>query len=145
MTTDELRVERDPQNDLLPNADPPSQEAGFSILEVYVAAALLVVVMFSAMLTVVPVSRQVRISDDIDTVVAQVQNTLERLQVTPYSDIVTAFPAGVQLALTDVESGTLTITYEDPTADPLQIRVTANWTIPDLGPVERIFSTTRTE
>ena len=72
-------------------------------------------------------------------------NVLERVQVTPYSELVTTYPDGVQLVLAGVEAGTLTITYEDTTADPLQVRITANWTIPDLGPIERIFSTTRTE
>ena len=137
-----MELDSDHYLDPLPKRE---REAGFSILEVYVAAALLVVVMFSAMLTVVPVSRQVRISDDIDTVVMQVQNVLERVQVTPYSELVTTYPDGVQLVLAGVEAGTLTITYEDTTADPLQVRITANWTIPDLGPIERIFSTTRTE
>ena len=121
------------------------KEAGFSILEVYIALALLVVVIFSAMLTVVPVSRQVRISEDIDTVVAQVQDALERVQVLPFSEVTTEFPAGSTIDLEGVETGAITVTYEDVNADPLQLRMTANWTIPDLGPVERIFSTTRTE
>lgn len=119
--------------------------SGFSLLEVYVAAALLSIVAFSAMLTLVPVGRQVRINRDMDSVVTQVQDVMERINVVPFTEVTVTYAPGTTIPLTGVDAGDLLVTYEDAAADPLQVRLTASWTSVDLGPMQRIFSTARTE
>ncbi len=119
--------------------------SGFSLLEVYMAVALLGTVASSAMLTLVPVGRQVRINRDMDSVVNQAKDVMERINVVPFSEVTVTYAPGTTIPLTGVDGGDLVVTYEDAAADPLQVRLTANWTSVDLGPIQRIFSTVRTE
>jgi len=120
-------------------------EAGFSLIETVVAAALLGVLTLSTLLTIIPISRQTRLSREVEAATYAVSDTLERIHATPFNEILILHPDGQSLDVDTLPSGQLSITYDDPTADPLVMTISLSWVAEDGGSIVREFTTVRTE
>lgn len=130
---------------VLSRARPAARAGGFSLLEVMVASAILTVLTLSTLMVVIPVSRQVRIHREVELATVETGKVLEKIQSTPFFQITTIYPQGINLDVPGLENGRITVTYDDPAADPLFVRATLSWDSPDPGAMTRTFSTVRTE
>jgi Tfp pilus assembly protein PilV len=120
-------------------------EGGFSQLEVVLGVVILTSVTLGTLLVVIPVSRQVRVSREMELANIEARRVLEQIQASPFAEITTLYPPGSTRALVTLPSGQLTVNYVDPAADPLFVQATLAWTSADLGPMSRTFTTVRTE
>jgi prepilin-type N-terminal cleavage/methylation domain-containing protein len=118
---------------------------GFTLLEVMLTVALLTGVSLSTSLLLVPVARQTRIGRETEIANSAARRILEQIQATPFKDIIKDYPPATELSIPDLTNGKITISYQDPTADPLFIRADLSWQSPDLGTMARTFHTVRTE
>ncbi|MEM7168353.1 MAG: type II secretion system protein [Planctomycetota bacterium] len=125
--------------------EPRDSESGFSLIEVAVAVALLSILTVSTLLTLIPVSRQTRLNREMESASAAVRDLMERVHATPFSEIPSLYPDGTVVALASLESGEVTIGYEDVTADPLIISFDLAWDSPQVGSMSRTFTTVKTE
>lgn len=121
------------------------RERGISLLEVVVGISILTSLALSAILIIVPVSRQARINREVATANTEARRVLEKVQASKFKDIVTMYPNGAEAPIITLPKGKVTTTYEDPSADPLIMRAVLTWDSPDLGPMMRTFFTVRTE
>lgn len=124
---------------------PRDSEAGFSLIEVAVAVALLSILTVSTLLTLIPVSRQTRLTREMETASAAVRDLMERVHATPFSEVPVLYPDGTVVTLAALENGDVTIAYEDITADPLIISFDLAWNSPQIGSMSRTFVTVKTE
>ncbi len=120
-------------------------EHGFTLFEVVITIGLLSIVSSSVLLIVVPVGRQSRLNREMEVAAASARNLIERIQVTPFNELLTVYPEGTVVYIPEIEAGSLTVSYEDATANPLVVQIVLNWTSPDIGPVSSSFLTVRTE
>ena len=67
---------------------------GLSLLEVVFAVVILTILTLSALLIVIPVSKQVRVSREIELANTEAQKILERIQTTPFFEITADYPDG---------------------------------------------------
>jgi type II secretory pathway pseudopilin PulG len=118
---------------------------GMSLLEVVIALGILTALALATVLILVPVSRQGRINRETSTADAAVQRTLEEIHATPFNDLLDQFPDGSDEIVPDLPDGSLAVSYADPTADPLEIELTLSWMSPEIGAMEVVFNTLRTE
>ena len=118
---------------------------GFSLLEVSITIAILLSATLAAILLLVPVARQARLRREVETANSAAKRILERIQATPYKDIVTLYPQSYSEVITGLNAGSITITYVDPAADPLLIQADLTWNDPESGTLQRTFNTVRTE
>jgi type II secretory pathway pseudopilin PulG len=121
------------------------QVEGFSLLELVITIAILTTATLTAMLLLVPVARESRVRREVQIANLAAKRALERIQTTPFNDIVDAYPQGYAEPVAWLPSGALTVQYVDPTADPLSIQVTMSWVSGEVGAMSRTFSTVRTE
>ena len=121
-----------------------ARAGGFTLLEVTMSAAVLIIVAMSSLLVMVPVSRQSRISREVEAGVVAVREVLEEIQLTPFDELTAAFPPGFEVAVPELAQGSIAVAYEDPAADSLVAHVTLSWQSPDLGPMSRMFVASRT-
>ena len=75
----------------------------------------------------------------------EARRVLEKIQAAPFSEITTLYPDGNTRSIDGLDGGTVTVRYTDPSADPLYVQATIAWTSPDLGGMQRTFTTVRTE
>lgn len=122
---------------------PPS--GGFTLLEVMITVALLASVMLGGLLVIVPVAREARIRKEVEVASISARRVLERIQASPFSDITETYPEGHVEPIIGLTNGRITVTYADPTSDPLIVSVNLAWENDDIGPLERTFTTVRTE
>jgi prepilin-type N-terminal cleavage/methylation domain-containing protein len=102
---------------------------GMTLIEVTIAIAILSVLALAVATTIVPVTITARDSADLSAAVDSAEDFLEKIQALPYDRVVETYPDGkVWPANTACPEGTVTISYEDPTADLLVINVIVNWT-----------------
>ena len=101
---------------------PGAREHGFSLLEVVITIALLTSVALSVAILLVPIARQSRIQRETEIANIAARKVLEKVQATPFHEIVTAYPNGDIHAIPDLPSGRIVVTYADPDADPLFLR-----------------------
>ena len=118
---------------------------GFSLLEVVITIAILTSVCLATTLLLVPVARQSRIGRETETANLAANRVLERIQSTPFRDIISSYPQGSEQAVAELPNGKIKIIYEDPAADPLVIQADLSWESVELGPMSRTFNTVRTE
>lgn len=121
------------------------QVEGFSLLELVITIAILTTATLTAMLLLVPVARESRVRREVQIANLAAKRALERIQTTPFNDIVDDYPQGYAEPVTGLPSGALTVQYVDPTADPLTVQVTMSWVSAEIGAMSRSFSTVRTE
>ena len=126
----------------LPSAE---RSAGFSLLELAITVAILLSATLTALLLLVPVANQARLRREVETANSAAKRVLERIQATPFKDITTIYPPSYSETIADLDSGTITITYTDPAADPLVISADLSWVNPEAGTIQRTFKTVRTE
>ena len=100
---------------------------------------------YAARATLVPVTRQNRISRDMERAVSEVRNMLEKVHAAPFNEITTLYPAGTVIPISDLDDGQIVVDYDDPDADPLMMRLEMSWNSEDLGTVTRSYFTVRTE
>lgn len=122
----------------------PWRCAGLSLLEVAMTIALLTSVTLCTTMVLVPVARQSRINREVAVANARVRRVIERLLTMPLREIVATYPDGSVLDMGDLRAGTLSVSYVDPEADPLEIRLELKWVSPDMGSMEVSFVTART-
>lgn len=127
------------------NSQLHARQAGFSMIEVAVAVAILGVLTISTLLTLIPVSRQTRLNREMEAAAAGMRDAMERVQATPFSELLTLYPDGSVLPVATLADGEITVSYADPAADPLLITFALTWDSPDVGPMERTYLTVRTE
>ena len=120
-------------------------QRGFTLLEVTIAVALLTVLTLGAALVYVPVARQTRVNREVATANMEVRRVLEKVHALPFNKIVSTHPDGQTIGLGSLPSGQLVIDYADPAADPLVLTATLSWESPDLGTMQRTYTTVRTE
>lgn len=120
-------------------------EGGFSLIEVAMAVALLSILTISTLLTLVPVSRQTRLNREVEAATSEVRNVLERVQSTPYADLLGIYPDGATMTVDRLESGQMTVAYDDVTADPLVMNLAISWESPQVGAMARTFVTVKTK
>ena len=118
---------------------------GFSLLEVTLAIMILTGLTLYALVIVVPVSSQIRISREVSRAAGEVQKILEEVQSTPFFQVTKDYPNGTVIDIDGLDAGTIVVSYDDPDADPLIMTATLTWESPDLGSMSRIFTTVRTE
>ena len=118
---------------------------GFSLMEVAVAVTLLGVLAVSALLTIIPISRQTRVNRELEGAASAARNVLEQVHATPFNELATLYPDGTTIAVEGLESGEVAVSYPDPAADPLEMRLTLSWESPDLGEMSETFITMKTE
>lgn len=121
------------------------RRAGFSLLEVAITLAVLTVVSLSSLLAIVPVARQSRLNREVETANAEARTVLEKIQSAPFHNIPALYPDAVNIPIPTLLSGSVTVDYADPNADPLFVQVTVAWTSRDGGAYSRTFITVRTE
>ncbi len=121
------------------------RECGLTLIEVMVTVAILTSLAMGSMLVIVPVARQTRLSKEVEIANTELRRVLEKVQAAPYNEVTTLYPDGTELPIQDLENGLITISYTDPTADPLFLRVSITWEGQDSGTYSRSFSTVRTE
>ena len=123
----------------------PPRRAGLTLLEVIITIALLTSVTLGTTMVLVPVARQSRINRETTLANAQVRRVIEGLLTIPFPDIVRTYPDGSVLELENLPAGTLSVSYVDPSANPLEIHLELAWTSPDMGSMAFSFVTTRTD
>lgn len=124
---------------------PPRRRAGLSLLEVLITIALLTSVTLGTTVVLVPVARQSRINRETTLANARVRRVIETLLAIPFRDIVRTYPDRSVLELEDLPAGTLSVSYVDPSANPLEIHLELEWTSPDMGSMAFSFVTARTD
>lgn len=110
-----------------------------------IAVGILAAVTLVAALVVVPVARESRLRREVGTASTASRRVLEKIQATSFSSIVSTYPPGHVEPIPGLNAGRLTISYVDPTADPLEIQVDLSWDSPEVGAMARTFNTMRTE
>ena len=70
---------------------------------------------------------------------------LERIQAVPFSEIQELYPDKTVIDVANLPEGSMTVTYDDPAADPLIINLLLSWKSIDLGNMSWDFMTMRTE
>lgn len=74
------------------------------------------------------------VSRETNKAMAHLQAVMEKVIAVPFSDVVDNHPNGGVVSLEDgeledlMDGEYLTVSYEDETADPLQITITVHWT-----------------
>ncbi|MCZ6795624.1 MAG: hypothetical protein O7J95_18625 [Planctomycetota bacterium] len=127
-------------------ADPRSEtRRGMMLLEVTSTVAFLTTVALSISLMVVPIARQSRLNKEVSTANAEAKQLLERIQATPFNELLASYPDGMVEVLPDLPGGQLTVQYEDVNADPLLVEVQLVWDSPEFGLMQRTFHSARTE
>lgn len=121
------------------------REDGFTLFEIVVTIGLLAIVSSSVLMTVVPVGRQSRLNREMEIAASSARNLVARIQVTPFNELLEVYPEGTVIAVPELDSGNLTVAYEDVNTDPLVVLIDLTWTSPDIGPVTTDFVTVRTE
>ncbi|MBI4585077.1 MAG: prepilin-type N-terminal cleavage/methylation domain-containing protein [Planctomycetes bacterium] len=130
----------------LPHLDvPPQRRQGFSLLEIAIAISLLTIVTLSTVLLLVPIARQSRLQREIEAANLATKRVLEKIQATPFKDILAIYPQSSSIAIPELPNGSLVLTYTDPSADPLVIQANLTWESPEIGTLQRTFHTVRTE
>ncbi len=122
-----------------------SREGGFSLVEVMIAVVILTILTFTTALVLVPVGREHRSTRETSVANAAAQSILEELHATPFNEILTRYPDGQTIEITELQNGSVQVTYEDPTSDPLIVQVDLSWESRDLGPRSESYFTVRTE
>lgn len=122
-----------------------SREAGLSLLEVVLTMALLTSMALGTSLLVIPIARQSRVGREIQAANTAARDVLEKIQATPFKDILTTYPHSSEHTVPSLENGAVRVLYDDPAADPLLVRAEVSWSSPDFGNMTRTFHTVRTE
>lgn len=115
------------------------------MVEVMITIAILATLSLATLLTLVPIGRQTRLNRELQAATHTVSDVLERIHATPFNDLQTLYPDGQTAAVSELPGGQLTISYVDPTTDPVILNLTLAWDSPQIGPVTRTFTTVRTE
>ncbi|MEM7261551.1 MAG: hypothetical protein AAF488_06130 [Planctomycetota bacterium] len=115
------------------------------MVEVMIAIAILATLALSTLLTLVPIGRQTRLNRELQAATHAVGDVLERIHATPFNDLQTLYPDGQTASVSELQDGQLTVSYDDPTADPAILTLTLSWNSPQISPVTRTFTTVRTE
>jgi prepilin-type N-terminal cleavage/methylation domain-containing protein len=121
------------------------RRAGFSLVEVVGALAVLSIIALSASLLIVALAREARIHREVTVANLEAKRFLEEIQATPLNDLIDRYPDGSSRSVQQLPNGSVAVDYDDPEADPLEIHVQVSWTSPDLGDMARVFDTARTE
>lgn len=124
---------------------PFSRRSGTTLLEVTLMLVVMTSLSLSVALIVVPVARQTRFNRELSTARAEAEKVLEGIRTMPFADVVEEYPAGSETSLPALPGGKVVVSYEDPDADPLVVRVDLSWTSAELGEIQRTFNTARTE
>ena len=133
------------KHDHPPRSNRTGGEAGFSLIEVTIAIVILTVLSFTTALVLVPVSREHRSAQETDIANAAVRSVLESVHATPFNELLGRYPNGDTIPITDLSSGQIAISYEDPAADPLVMQLDLTWESNQSGSMSRSFFTVRTE
>lgn len=120
-------------------------QRGFSLLELMITVAILTSVTLAAALVVVPVARESRFRRQVEAANTAALRVLEKIQTTSFGNLVGTYPQGHVETIPGLNSGSLTIQYVDPAADPLEIQLDVSWNSPEAGTIARTFHTMRTE
>jgi hypothetical protein len=118
---------------------------GFTLLEVVLTIFLLTGTALATALLVIPIARQTRMNREMQAADLEVKKVLERVQATPFTEILTVYPPGTSQPVPALDGGQIAVNYADPTADPLEVQVTLSWSSPDLQNMQKTFTTVRTE
>jgi len=112
---------------------------------VTIAIVILTVLSLTTALVLVPVSREHRTARQTDVANSAVRNILESVHATPFNEIVNRYPDGGVIPIPALPGGQVTISYTDPTADPLYMQLDLSWNSPENGLMQKTFYTVRTE
>ncbi|MBI4606504.1 MAG: hypothetical protein HY721_31450 [Planctomycetes bacterium] len=123
--------------------DAPS--TGLTLLEVVISAAILASATLAAAILLVPIASQARLRREVQAANAAAKVVLEKIQAVPFNEIVVEYPQGKTVPIPDLPSGSLSVSYVDPTADPLLVQVDLSWDSAEGGTFQRTFNTVRTE
>ena len=122
-----------------------SFDTGWTVVELLLSLTVLAAVTIGTTLLLVPVVRQARLHREVESADIAARGFLEELQTLRARAIVERYPPGTEVEVRHLPSGTATLTYVDPTANPLEIRVRLQWSTPDLGPMDVELLTARAE
>jgi len=115
------------------------------MIEITIAIVILAVLSFTTALVLVPVSREHRAARETDIANSAVRNILESIHATPFNEILARYPDGQVIDIAALPNGEIRVSYENPGADPLIVRLDLSWDSPEQGPTQRSFFTVRTE
>jgi prepilin-type N-terminal cleavage/methylation domain-containing protein len=129
----------------------PSKPArGLSLVEVIVAVAIIAVGVVVLVAQLEASYKITTVNRETNKAMAHLQACLEKVVSTSFADITTTYPNGGNIPLSNVDPGDLldgesvTVTYADPAADPLEVTVTVHWTAFDGRMRTRSLTTLRT-
>ena len=107
---------------------------GVSLLEVMIAVAIIAI---GAIVLVAQLESSYKINNDTretNKAMAHLEAAMEKVINTTFSNIITTYPQNGSVYLTEIDCSDLlpsehiVVTYADPDADPLEVRVTITWT-----------------
>lgn len=106
-------------------------QQGFSLIEVLVASAIILLISLLTMSLFVGGYRQTATSSRMTNAVNLARSQLEQIRSTPFQEIPSAYPTNQQNpgVLASLPEGRWSVSYPSGTAiDPLAVRVKVQWT-----------------
>ena len=111
---------------------------GMTLLEIMVASVIFVTAVIGVASAIVTAANLISTSRYRDIAVADLRNMMEKIGTTPFDSITTRFPDDVVdgpssnpysalLGGYTLTNEAITVSYEDASADPLEILVTVTW------------------
>lgn len=108
----------------------PAREAGFSLIEVTVAIALLALGLVAAVAAQSGALALSRASRDVAIGAADLASACELIMSVPVSDLESTYPDGAAITAFNglhLRDESVVVTYPDPSADPIEVRLAIRW------------------
>ena len=131
--------------------DPPTRPGprrrGFTLVEVIVATMLLALAALAAFPTMVSCFGLSQAAREENLATHDLMAAVEDVMAAPFSVVTTTYPDGQPIPKFDalhLQNESITVSYVDPTADPLLITLVANWSDCKGRPRQEVFRCART-
>ena len=102
-------------------------QSGFTLLEVAISLSVLATVLGSTILTLVPMTQQNLLSQEIDVALVRTRGLLEEIKAVPRASLPERFPSGSSLPFAALVAGRFDLSYDDLKRFPLLVRVDVSW------------------
>lgn len=123
---------------------------GVTLVELIVAVAIIAFGVVTLMAQIEASYKITNVNRETNKAMAHLQAGMEKIISTPFNDIVSKYPNGSTIDMSNIEpidlmnGERLTVSYADVNADPLQITATVSWTSSDGRARTRTLTTMRT-
>lgn len=122
---------------------------GFTLLEVLVACAILVVAVLSLWAVYITSLNCVIQAREMNIAAFDLKDVLEKIKSVAFADVTTVFPDGAAVNPSLIggfllNNENVVVSYPQGITDPLEIQVAITWTGKDLRPYSKTLKTIRT-